>query len=69
MKKSQLILKTFSIFLLCLMLSSSVSFAGNGSNLEIQYIAIHYGDSEMATVLDASEFSKFQFYLANGNVY
>ncbi|MBS3807777.1 MAG: hypothetical protein KGY60_09765 [Bacteroidales bacterium] len=38
-------------------------------DLDVQYIAVHFGDAGYNEVLDASEFSQFSFYTADGEVY
>ena len=69
MKKSQLILKVLPAFFLALILSANVSQAGNNPVVEVQYIAIHFGNIENATVIDETEFPAFKFYATEGDVY
>ena len=38
-------------------------------DLDVQYIAVHFGDASYNEVLDKSEFSQFSFYTADGEVY
>lgn len=39
------------------------------SKLDVQYIAVHFGNPEHAQVIDTEQFAGFEFYTAPGNVY
>ena len=40
-----------------------------GDDLDVQYIAVHFGDASYNEVLDESQFPQFDFYTVDGEVY
>ncbi|NOZ45739.1 MAG: hypothetical protein GXO79_03055 [Chlorobi bacterium] len=60
---------TFIVVTLLLCINYNQVYAGTGNPQEVQYIAIHFGNPDMATVIDKTEFPAFNYYVADGNVY
>ena len=72
--KVKTLIRTSSSLVLIILLLSSISTAYSNQNppadkVEVQYIAIHFGSPDHATVMDKTEFPEFQYYCATGGAY
>jgi len=66
-KITSYVIKTFRcipVFILCFGLNLQAK-----AKLDVQYVAVHFGNPEYSSVLDKSEFPGFQFYTAPGDVF
>ena len=52
-----------------LSLVSVFNAEAKSAKVDVQYIAVHFGNTGHADVMDKSEFSKFSFYTAPGSVF
>ena len=58
------------VFIAVILILSLVHAASlKAAEVNVQYIAVHFGNAEHSNVMDKTEFPKFQFYTAPGEVY